>query len=167
MIETPLLVLTGAGISAESGVPTFRGEDGLLRLLSNVCTHRGMLVVTEEARCSGLRCPYHGRRFGLDGRFKSMPRFDEVRGFPSPREDLTTVAVEGGLFPRLPVRTAEPVPKPLVRQVCEQLRAVRMVGPVSMGDVVLSDVAGTGVDVIATRDLPRRDLGTIFDRSGS
>jgi NAD-dependent deacetylase len=31
MIETPLVVLTGAGISAESGVPTFRGTDGLWR----------------------------------------------------------------------------------------------------------------------------------------
>jgi NAD-dependent deacetylase len=31
MIETPVVVLTGAGISAESGVPTFRGTDGLWR----------------------------------------------------------------------------------------------------------------------------------------
>ncbi|MEZ4650365.1 MAG: NAD-dependent deacylase [Candidatus Eisenbacteria bacterium] len=30
-IETPILVLTGAGISRESGVPTFRGADGLWR----------------------------------------------------------------------------------------------------------------------------------------
>lgn len=31
MIEVPFVVLTGAGISAESGVPTFRGTDGLWR----------------------------------------------------------------------------------------------------------------------------------------
>ena len=31
MIETPVVVLTGAGISAESGVPTFRGTEGLWR----------------------------------------------------------------------------------------------------------------------------------------
>ncbi|HLF26198.1 MAG TPA: NAD-dependent deacylase [Anaerolineae bacterium] len=31
MIDLPLVVLTGAGVSAESGVPTFRGPDGLWR----------------------------------------------------------------------------------------------------------------------------------------
>ena len=96
----------------------------------------------------------------------------EVRGFnckkgerfaieehTDPRRMVTTtVAVEGGLFPRLPVRTAQPVPKPLVRRVCDELRAVRMVSPVSMGDVVRHDVAGSGIDVIATRDLPQLDM---------
>ena len=30
-IREPLVALTGAGVSAESGVPTFRGEGGLWR----------------------------------------------------------------------------------------------------------------------------------------
>jgi CxxC motif-containing protein len=104
----------------------------------------------------------------------------EVRGFSckkgerfaieehtDPRRMVTTtVAVEGGLFPRLPVRTAEPVPKHLVRQVCDELRHVRLTGPVTMGDIVLRDVSGSGVDVIATRDMPQRDLGSMSYRDG-
>lgn len=38
-----------------------------------------------------LRCGYHGRRFGLDGRFLSMPEFEGVEDFPSASDDLPKV----------------------------------------------------------------------------
>ena len=99
----------------------------------------------------------------------------EVRGFSckkgerfaieehtDPRRMVTTtVAIDGGIFPRLPVRTVEPVPKHLVRQVCEDLRRVRVVSPVAIGDVVLRDASGSGIDVIASRNLAQRDLGSL------
>ena len=59
-----------------------------VRCLSNVCTHRGALVVEGEAHLNTLRCRYHGRRFGLDGSFQSMPEFEEVEGFPGPCDAL-------------------------------------------------------------------------------
>lgn len=65
----------------------------------------------------------------------------------------TTVAVRGGIWPRLPVRTADPVPKHLVMTVCEALHDVEVRAPVRLGDVIVTDVAGTGVDVVASRDL--------------
>jgi choline monooxygenase len=71
-----------------------RGEDGRLRCLSNVCTHRAALVVEGEDHVRGLRCRYHGRRFALDGRFVSMPEFEGVEGFPSRSDDLPVLAFE-------------------------------------------------------------------------
>ena len=56
--------------------------------LSNVCTHRGTLVVEGEGHTNLLRCRYHGRRFELDGRFHSMPEFEAVENFPTPADDL-------------------------------------------------------------------------------
>ncbi len=68
-----------------------RDYDDTLRVMSNVCTHRGFLVA-EHAGCQrNLRCRYHGRRFALDGRFQSMPEFEDVEGFPSAADDLTKV----------------------------------------------------------------------------
>jgi len=62
-----------------------------LHALSNVCTHRGMLVC-EAAGVEGvLRCRYHGRRFSLDGRLLSMPEFDDVEGFPEEADNLPSV----------------------------------------------------------------------------
>jgi choline monooxygenase len=68
-----------------------RDAGGVLHLLSNVCTHRGTLVVPQEGQVEGLRCRYHGRRFALDGRFVSMPEFEGVDGFPSASDDLAHV----------------------------------------------------------------------------
>ena len=71
-----------------------RGDDGELRCLSNVCTHRGALVVEGEGHQRQLRCRYHGRRFGLDGCLLSMPEFEGVEGFPSPEDDLPRLPLE-------------------------------------------------------------------------
>lgn len=69
----------------------------------------------------------------------------------------TTVAVEGGRWARLPVRTVDPVPKDLVIDLCRALRTVTVAAPVRLGDVVLADALGTGVDVVASRDLPAQE----------
>ena len=59
--------------------------------MSNVCTHRGTVVVGDACQAPYLRCPYHGRRFALDGKFLSMPEFEGAKNFPSPSDDLPRV----------------------------------------------------------------------------
>jgi choline monooxygenase len=70
-----------------------RDEAGALHCLSNVCTHRGNLVCERAGAARHLRCRYHGRRFGLDGRMASMPEFEAAVDFPSPADDLPRVAL--------------------------------------------------------------------------
>ncbi len=70
-----------------------RDQAGGLACLSNVCTHRANLVVEAPCVVTGLRCRYHGRRFGLDGVLHSMPEFDGVEGFPGPADNLLRVAL--------------------------------------------------------------------------
>lgn len=84
----PLTLLEG---SLDEPLVLTCAEDGEVRCLSNVCTHRGMLVVEGEGHTQSLRCRYHGRRFELDGCFRSMPEFDDVEGFPSPSDNLPTL----------------------------------------------------------------------------
>lgn len=69
-----------------------------LRCLSNVCTHRGKILIEEACNGNLIRCGYHGRRFSLDGKFLSMPEFDGVDNFPTGDDDLRAfpVAVHGG-----------------------------------------------------------------------
>lgn len=66
-----------------------RDKKGDLHCLSNVCTHRGNLLVERPCKINDIRCKYHGRRFHLDGKFLSMPEFKEVANFPSEEDDLT------------------------------------------------------------------------------
>ncbi|HKX84905.1 MAG TPA: SRPBCC family protein [Pyrinomonadaceae bacterium] len=65
--------------------------NGEIRCLSNVCTHRGKILVEEACSASLIRCGYHGRRFSLDGKFMSMPEFDGVVDFPGAADDLKQV----------------------------------------------------------------------------
>lgn len=69
----------------------------------------------------------------------------------SPKRMVTALAqVEGALEP-LSVKTASPVPKELVLDVLSALHRLRVEAPVRTGDVVLRDVCGTGIDVVATK----------------
>ncbi len=86
-----------------------RDDRGALHALSNVCTHRGNLVVHEAGETQGLRCRYHGRRFRADGAFASMPEFTGVVGFPSPADDLARVPL-GRLGPLLFASVAPVMP---------------------------------------------------------
>lgn len=72
----------------------FTKEKENLRCLSNVCTHRGKILVEEKCQANGIRCGYHGRRFDLTGKFLSMPEFENVRDFPTEKDDLTEVAYD-------------------------------------------------------------------------
>lgn len=75
-----------------------RNDDGL-RCMSNVCTHRGKILIEAACDANLIRCGYHGRRFSLDGKFLSMPEFEGVEDFPSPADNLTPVAAgEAGGF---------------------------------------------------------------------
>jgi len=72
--------------------------DGGVKCLSNVCTHRGKILVEEGCQANLIRCGYHGRRFDLNGKFLSMPEFSGVEDFPSESDNLKQVpsAVRGG-----------------------------------------------------------------------
>ena len=85
---SPLTLLEG---SLNEPIVFTSALDGTRACLANVCTHRANLVVNEPCRATSLRCRYHGRRFGLDGRFVSMPEFEAALDFPSPRDDLPRV----------------------------------------------------------------------------
>lgn len=64
-----------------------------------------------------------------------------------------TVRVSGGTLPVVSVRTAGEVPKEKVLDVARALCRVQLTAPVQAGDVVIPNVLGTGVDVVATRSV--------------
>ena len=68
--------------------------NGEIKCLSNVCTHRGNLVVQHPGKQRKLNCLYHGRRFGLDGSFEHMPEFQQALNFPRPCEGLKDFKLE-------------------------------------------------------------------------
>ena len=68
----------------------------------------------------------------------------------------TTVKVKNGFHPLLPVYTERPVPKPLIPQILDEIRKVEVTAPVKMKSVIVENVLGTGVNVLASRDMPAK-----------
>lgn len=78
---------------------------------------------------------------------------NEVR---CPKRTVTsTVAIRGGALDRLSVRTQTDIPKEKIFDCMAQIKALCVDAPVAIGDIVLPDVAGTGVALIATKSVPK------------
>lgn len=111
-------------------------------LICIVCPQGCRLRVEEEQdyRVTGNRCA-RGAEYGRT----------ELQ---NPTRTVTsTVAVRGAMYPRCPVKTSAPIPKHLIFKAMETLNGIELQAPVKMGQVVIHDVCGTGVDFIATRDM--------------
>lgn len=65
----------------------------------------------------------------------------------------TTIKVEGGELPLVPVKTAGEVPKASLLQCMEVVRRASCKAPVKRGDVLIYDLLGTGVNVVACADI--------------
>lgn len=65
----------------------------------------------------------------------------------------STVRVTGGSAPVVSCKTKTDIPKGKMFDVTNALRSVSVTAPVHIGDVLLRDVAQTGVDVVATKNV--------------
>lgn len=68
----------------------------------------------------------------------------------------STVMVEGGTVDMVSVKTKNDIPKDKIFECIKALKGIRVKAPVRIGDVILSDVAGTGVDIVATKGVFRK-----------
>lgn len=65
----------------------------------------------------------------------------------------STVRVSGGSIDMVSVKTKEDIPKGKIFDCVKALKTVEVTAPVHIGDVILKNVAGTGVDVVATKNV--------------
>ena len=70
----------------------------------------------------------------------------------APVRTVTTTMITSGGKP-VPVKTKEPIPKEKIFDVVAAIKASTAPLPVKMGDVVLSNAAGTGVDIVSARSV--------------
>ncbi len=70
----------------------------------------------------------------------------------------TTVTVKGGFLPLVPVKTDKPLPKGLIFDLMKVIDGMSIEAPVEMGQILLENFQETGVNIVATRDLPEKIL---------
>lgn len=120
-----------------------------------------MAVETKVMNC--IMCPL-GCELTVtleDGKFASVTGNTCPRGAKYAQDEVTapkrmltgTIAIEGGLLPLLPVVSATVLPKERVLEAAAYLRSVTIKAPVKAGDVVVPNILGLGVDVLASRSM--------------
>ncbi len=67
------------------------------------------------------------------------------------RTITSTVKLVGSRYTRCPVRTSAPIPKGDIFDIMKELDKVEVKVPVEIGDIVIENVLGTGVNIIAAR----------------
>ena len=65
----------------EEPLVAVRGTDDVVRVMSSVCRHRGMVVAEGSGNGSSFRCPYHFWVYGLDGQLLGAPAMEQRAGF--------------------------------------------------------------------------------------
>ena len=112
-----------------------------------VCPNSCRLHVSDEEgqiRVTGNRCK-RGREHG-------------IREFTCPMRMLTsTVAIEGGILPRLSVVSSDVVPRDRVMDCLQQIYGVRVRAPISCGDIIIKNILNTGVDILASRSMNEKE----------
>lgn len=104
-----------------------RDRNGELRGLSNVCPHRGSVIMTGSGNTAALQCPYHAWTFRLDGRLSAAP---QMPGLDLDLHCLPRLAVEewqGWVFVNIDGTAA-----PLEHQLAELTKRVE---PYRLGEL--------------------------------
>jgi len=79
-----------------------------------------------------------------------------IRELETPMRDFfTTVRIKGASTPVLPVRSTQPIPKDKIMDCALELANIAVDAPVKVGEVIVKNLLGLGVDIIATRDMDR------------
>jgi len=68
----------------------------------------------------------------------------------------SSVKVKDGRLPLVSVRTSKPIPKAKIREAMEVVRGLELAAPVHMNQVLLANLLGLGVDLVATREVEKR-----------
>ncbi|MBQ6021475.1 MAG: DUF1667 domain-containing protein [Clostridia bacterium] len=68
------------------------------------------------------------------------------------RSLATSVKVNGGVHPVVPVRSSQPVPKSMMFDCMKVINAASVDAPVRIGQVIIPNILDTGADIIATNN---------------
>lgn len=112
-----------------------------------ICPRSCTLTVTDEngtISVSGNKCN-RGAKYGQE---------EHV----APRRMLTTtMALQGGNLRAIPVISSDSLPKEMLRSCLDYLYGLEVEAPVHLHDILVEDILGTGVSILAARDAERTE----------
>jgi len=68
----------------------------------------------------------------------------------------TTIRVENGFLPLIPVRTSKPILKEKLNEALIEIAKTLVNAPIEMGEILIENILGLESNVIASRNLPKK-----------
>lgn len=97
-----------------------------------------------------------GQVVGVTGNTCKRGEIYGIKECTNPTRIVTSsVAVEGGEIDAVSVKTANDISKGKVFECVNCLRGIIVKAPINIGDIIVKNIAGTGVDVVATKKVGR------------
>ena len=161
MFESP--AAADAGLSNRS-IGAVAPAAAFGKTASAVLPQRGISMKKTELTC--IRCPI-GCAITVtqddDGKVTDITGNSCPNGYKYAANEVTnptrivttTVRVKGGTLPVVSVKTKGDVPKGKMFECVKAINKMEVSAPVAIGDVIVHDVAGTGVDVVATKNVAK------------
>ncbi len=81
---------------------------------------------------------------------KKGVKFAEAEVSNPLRTLTTTICINSVITQRLPVRSSTPAPKEKIASMVKAVKKIRAKAPVKMGEIIMADILGTGVDIISS-----------------
>lgn len=69
----------------------------------------------------------------------------------------STVRIKGAIIPRLSVKTDRPLEKKLIPDCMKLLNRISVDAPIYIGEVIISNIFNSGINIVATKTLERID----------
>jgi len=89
-----------------------------------------------------------------------------TREITDPRRVLMAVVkVKGGHLPVVSVKTAKPIPKHRLFDAVRVISKIEIKAPIKTGDVIVNNLLGTGIPVIATNNIRKAPMRILLPRN--
>ncbi|MEG6585789.1 DUF1667 domain-containing protein [Dendrosporobacter sp. 1207_IL3150] len=123
--------------------------------------------MNSSRKLSCIVCPIScsGEVVFENGQIKDVSGFNCKRGVEYANTEVTnpmrmlttTVKVDDGELALLPVVSKAVLPKGKILPAARCLASIKVTAPIKEGDIIYRDILGLGVDIIAARDLAKRN----------
>lgn len=98
-----------------------------------------------------------GDQFKVEGNECKRGEEYAIEEFKAPKRILTTtLQVQDGILPLIPVRSNNPLPKERIFDCMDYLSKIKISAPIKMGDILVTNILNLDVNIIASRDLERK-----------
>ena len=116
----------------------------MIKTITCICCPKGCLITLDtekpESTVNGNACA-QGFDYALGELLHPM------------RTISSTAEIKGAIHPRIPVKTNGNIPKDKIFDIMAEINKISVQSPVKCGDVLIENVLGTGIDIVACKDM--------------